>query len=224
MRGICWAAVIAGCIVLPVSFEASGIVHPVSSTCEGAEEGLAANVDPSRAKAIEFLKTSQMKDGSWTTPRTSGITALVVYALIDAGVPVTDPVVAKGLERIASYAQPTGEIAAPGSPHASYETSVSVMALVAGNAGGQFTEIIKKAEQYLRGAQYSEANNTDKADVAYGGAGYKAGGGKPDLSNTVFFLDALKATGATEQDPAVQKALVFLSRCQNLESEFNTTP
>ncbi len=224
MRGICWAALMAGCFVLPVSFTASGIVHPVSSTCEGAEEGLAANVDKSRTKAIEFLKTSQMKDGSWTTPRTSGITALVVYALIDSGVPVTDPVVAKGLQRIAGYAQPTGEIAAPGSPHASYETSVSVMALVAGNTGGQFTEIIKKAEQYLRGAQYSEANNTDNADVAYGGAGYKAGGGKPDLSTTVFFLDALKATGATEQDPAVQKALVFLSRCQNLESEHNTTP
>jgi squalene-hopene/tetraprenyl-beta-curcumene cyclase len=224
MRGTWWAALMAGCVVLPVALETSGIAHPISSTCEGAEEGLVATIDKSQSKAIEFLKTSQMKDGSWTTPRTSGITALVVYSLIDAGVPVTDPVVAKGLERIAAYSQPTGEIAAPGSPHAGYETSVSILALAVGNADGKYTEVLKKAEAYARGMQMGEETNTEKSDVAYGGAGYKAGGGRPDLSNTVFFLDALKATGATAEDPAVQKALVFLSRCQNLESEFNTTP
>jgi len=36
-------------------------------------------------------------------------------------------------------------------------------------------------------------------------------------------LDALKACGANPDDPAFQKALVFVSRCQNLESEYNTT-
>ena len=44
------------------------------------------------------------------------------------------------------------------------------------------------------------------------------------MSNTVFFLDALQAAGATKDDPAVQHALVFLSRCQNLESKHNVTP
>ena len=37
-------------------------------------------------------------------------------------------------------------------------------------------------------------------------------------------LDALQAAGNGPDDEAVQRALVFVSRCQNLESEFNTGP
>jgi squalene-hopene/tetraprenyl-beta-curcumene cyclase len=44
------------------------------------------------------------------------------------------------------------------------------------------------------------------------------------MSNTQFFLDALKALKVSDDDPAVQKALIFVSRCQNLESEHNTFP
>jgi squalene-hopene/tetraprenyl-beta-curcumene cyclase len=36
-------------------------------------------------------------------------------------------------------------------------------------------------------------------------------------------VDALHAVGRGDDDPAMQKALVFISRCQNLESEYNTT-
>jgi squalene-hopene/tetraprenyl-beta-curcumene cyclase len=42
------------------------------------------------------------------------------------------------------------------------------------------------------------------------------------MSNTQFALDALVASGAKPNDPALQKALVFLSRCQN-RSESNPT-
>ena len=44
-----------------------------------------------------------------------------------------------------------------------------------------------------------------------------------DLSNTAFLLDALKDCGAPPDDPAIQRALIFVSRCQNLESAHNTT-
>ena len=37
-------------------------------------------------------------------------------------------------------------------------------------------------------------------------------------------LEALKAAGNGPDDPAVKKALIFVSRCQNLETEHNTTP
>ena len=46
---------------------------------------------------------------------------------------------------------------------------------------------------------------------------------RPDLSNTAFLIEALKAAGAAADDQAIQKALVFVSRCQNLESEHNAT-
>jgi squalene-hopene/tetraprenyl-beta-curcumene cyclase len=73
--------------------------------------------------------------------------------------------------------------------------------------------------------QWDDGEKTGPADPRYGGAGY--GGGKadrPDLSNTAFFLDALKSAGATADDPAFKKAAVFVSRCQNLKSEFNDQP
>src|SRR5690606_19174736 len=63
----------------------------------------------------------------------------------------------------------------------------------------------------------------DKSDPAYGGAGYGSHR-RPDLSNTSFLIDALKATGNGPDDEAMQKALIFVSRCQNLETEHNTTP
>ena len=37
-------------------------------------------------------------------------------------------------------------------------------------------------------------------------------------------IDALKDAGNGPDDEAMKKALVFVSRCQNLESEYNTTP
>jgi squalene-hopene/tetraprenyl-beta-curcumene cyclase len=58
--------------------------------------------------------------------------------------------------------------------------------------------------------------------MSYGGAGYGSHS-RPDLSNTSFLIDALHAAGAQADDPALDRALVFVSRCQNLESPHNTT-
>jgi squalene-hopene/tetraprenyl-beta-curcumene cyclase len=41
------------------------------------------------------------------------------------------------------------------------------------------------------------------------------------MSNTQYFLDALQAAGVGKDDPAVKKALIFVSRCQNLPGENN---
>jgi len=177
----------------------------------------------SRQRAVNFLKTTQFNDGSWTSPTQPGISGLVTFALLQSGVPTSDPVAEKALQHFESFIQPDGGIYAPKSRHANYETSIAILALSAANQQGKYTDVLKKAEQYIRKLQWDENELTDKSDVKYGGAGYGTSGDRPDLSNTTFFMDALKATGATPDDPAMQKALVFLSRCQNLESEYNTT-
>src|ERR1700759_3434130 len=64
---------------------------------------------------------------------------------------------------------------------------------------------------------------TDESAIQYGGAGYGRSKTRPDLSNTSFLLDALQAAGDESNDEAVQRALVFVSRCQNLATEYNTT-
>jgi squalene-hopene/tetraprenyl-beta-curcumene cyclase len=65
--------------------------------------------------------------------------------------------------------------------------------------------------------------NKSPDDFNYGGAGYGSSS-RPDLSNTSFLIDALHSLGRGDEDPAMQKALIFVSRCQNLESPQNTSP
>lgn len=176
-----------------------------------------------RARAVNFLKTSQADGGHWTSPEAPGISGLVVYSLLLSGVPASDPVVDKSLKHLATFTQPDGGIYSPKSHHGNYETAICLLAFKQANKDGKYDDMLAKAEKYLRKLQWDETESSDKSDPKYGGAGYGRTGDRPDLSNTVFFLDALQAAGATKDDPAVQKALVFLSRCQNLETEHNTT-
>jgi squalene-hopene/tetraprenyl-beta-curcumene cyclase len=91
------------------------------------------------------------------------------------------------------------------------------------NKDGRYDKLVKGAEAYIRKQQWTEEDGKQRDDVYYGGAGY-GGASRPDLSNTAFLLDALKSTGASANDEAIQRALVFVSRCQNLETQHNTTP
>ncbi|MCA9101000.1 MAG: hypothetical protein KDA63_07625, partial [Planctomycetales bacterium] len=74
---------------------------------------------------------------------------------------------------------------------------------------------------FIKGLQWDDEVDGE-ANVSFGGAGYGSHQ-RPDLSNTSFLLDTLKSLGRGPDDPAIQKALVFVSRCQNLESKYNTT-
>ncbi len=56
-----------------------------------------------------------------------------------------------------------------------------------------------------------------------GGAGYGSDS-RADLSSTNLLIDALQAAGNDANSEAIQRALIFVSRCQNLETEHNTTP
>jgi squalene-hopene/tetraprenyl-beta-curcumene cyclase len=49
----------------------------------------------------------------------------------------------------------------------------------------------------------------------FGGSGY-GNHGRPDLSNTQLMLDALHDANVSTDDPAVQRALVFVARTQNI--------
>jgi squalene-hopene/tetraprenyl-beta-curcumene cyclase len=72
--------------------------------------------------------------------------------------------------------------------------------------------------------QWDETEGKTRDDAFYGGAGYGGRNSRPDLSNTSYFIEALRDTGLPADDPALKKALVFVSRCQNLKSEFNDQP
>lgn len=180
-------------------------------------EGIAG----ARQKGIEFLRTTQAADGGWTTNRTPGISGLVVTGLLENGVSPDDPTLKKALAHLESFIQSDGGIYAPKSDLRNYETCICVLALHAANKDGRYDKQIAAARDFLKKLQFNDANGVARDDVKFGGAGY-GGQSRPDLSNTAYLLDALQAAGLDKDDPAMKDAIVFVSRCQNLESEFNT--
>ena len=176
-----------------------------------------------RSKAIDFLRNSQADDGSWTTPNAPGVSGLIVAALLKSSVAVDDPTVQRGLKHLESFIHEDGGVYFTASNHRNYESCIAILAFTAANADGRYTKQIEGAEKFLRNLQWDEGEGLESSDTKYGGAGYGSHQ-RPDLSNTQFLLEALKATGAGPDDPAIQKALIFVSRTQNLESEANNTP
>jgi hypothetical protein len=172
-------------------------------------------------KAVAYLRKSQSPDGSYSARRTGpGVTALVAAGLLRNGHGPEDPVVAKTMAYLEKSVKPDGGIYDRGL--ANYTTSVAVMTFKEANTNGKYDTILKNATNFLKGLQYADVK-VDPNDPKYGGLGYGAGG-RPDMSNTQYFLDALQAAGVGKDDPAVQRALKFVSRCQNLPGETNDQP
>ena len=172
-------------------------------------------------QAVAFLKHRQNEDGSFS-PKLGGpgISALVVGGLIRNGYGPDDPLVAKTLAYMEKKVQKDGGIY--DRILANYTTSVALIAFQEANSQGKYDGLIKHAIQFLKTLQFDEASVDDK-DPKYGGVGYD-GKKRPDLSNTQFFVDALLTAGVPKEDPAVQRALKFIGRCQNLSGEHNDQP
>jgi squalene-hopene/tetraprenyl-beta-curcumene cyclase len=182
-----------------------------------------ADVEQSRTNGMNFLRNSQADDGSWTTPNAPGITALATTALLKSGLDPDSPTIRRAIKHIQGHIKPDGGIYYSDSNHRNYETCIAIMTLHEANPDGRFDKTIGKAQTFLRKLQWDEGEGLESSDAAYGGAGYGSHQ-RPDMSNTQFLIDALRTTGVPADDPDIQKALLFVSRAQNLESEFNNTP
>ena len=174
-------------------------------------------------KAVSYLRNvGQSADGSFSSKTGPGVTGLVVAGLLSVDVPADHPLVAKSLKYLESTRHEDGGLYAPKSTHANYETCLAIMAFSKANQNGKYTELIHAAELFVKKQQWDEGEGIKSDDVEYGGAGYGSKS-RPDLSNTAFLIDALRSAGVSEEDEAIQRALTFVSRCQNLESAHNRT-
>jgi squalene-hopene/tetraprenyl-beta-curcumene cyclase len=176
--------------------------------------------------AVAYFRKTQDRNGSWGSKQSPGITGIVVTGLLKTGrVDSKDPMIDRALKYIESLVDPkAGHIAGKGA-HVklhNYVTCVNVLALVAADRPA-YKAIIKDASRFLRQLQWDEGEGKDKSSDFYGGAGYDSQS-RPDLSNTQLFLDALVAAGIPRDDPAFKKAMLFVSRCQNLKGEYNDRP
>jgi len=185
-------------------------------------------------KGVDFLRSTRMDDGSWSSY--PAITALVVTALLrcpDNVVDPGDPMIERGCAFVVSNVQPDGGIYTQ-DPMRSYNTAICLMALVE-SANPVYHDIITRAREYLIMQQADERVGYDTVDSLYGGFGY-GGDERPDLSNLQVAIETLaesesyediseadlKTVGGvdhkTGRRPYYEKAVIFLTRCQNLKS------
>lgn len=213
-------AVLTSCVVALVAplVHAQAVATPSDVAPADIEAKRAAAIE----RGLEFLRThGQSDDGTFTIQAGPGLTALAVTAAIRNGVAIDDPLVAKGLQALEGVVKPDGGIYGNGRLK-NYETCVGIVAFQLANKDGRYDKLIANADKFVRTMQYGAKDDEPKSNVWYGGAGY-GGPGRPDLSNTSFLIDALVAGGGEANDEAIQRALIFVSRCQNLQGHGNDT-
>lgn len=218
---------IAGTATLAQSQPPAAEKQPVADVKAAAPDARAM-----AAKAIAYLRSQQdQESGGWSInpkgPTFPAISGLVLTGMLaEPGMKADDATVAAGLKYILSKAQPDGGIYDKVLPN--YNTSICLCALAKAPDAPGAKEAIAKAQAFLRTLQFGEgamaqpalgaesAKPVDKDHAFYGGVGYGRSG-RPDLSNTAWMLEGLKASGVASDDPAFQRALVFLQRTQMQE-------
>ena len=177
-------------------------------------------------KALDFLESKQQPDGAWHTDKAPpAISAIVLKALVqDERYDANSDFVKKGYDKLLSYQYENGGIYKD--LLANYNTAIAVSSLAAAE-NPRFKDRIDKAVAYLKSLQWNDTiaagpkgeRSIDVGNPWFGGFGYGSKG-RPDGSNTQIALEALHDAGVRKDDPAMQAALRFVSRMQNL-SETN---
>ena len=85
----------AGCSLLVIGDLSTHVVAADKPLRVGPDAKL---LTKTRSQAIDFLRTTQRDDGSWTATTAPGITALVVTSLLQSGLPADDPTLSKSLQ------------------------------------------------------------------------------------------------------------------------------
>jgi squalene-hopene/tetraprenyl-beta-curcumene cyclase len=184
----------------------------------GLDKSLKEPVEQATDAGLHYLRSTQAEDGSWS--KSVGVTALALRAFLESrrnyneadGAFMTRPV-----KFILDHVNSDGAISET-NQNTSYNTAVAIQALKA-TKNPAYNETIAKAQAYLKGHQIDEQEGYQPSHAYYGGIGY-GGDERPDLSNVYMALEALHATDFDPKDPTWQKALTFISRCQN-SSETN---
>jgi len=148
----------------------------------------------------------------------SAVTALVVRAFAQRGLSIqSDAALDRAATQLVNLV--TGkngfEPDASGGM-ATYVASCTAMGLAALQEA-KYEKTLAAALAWIRESQWDQGEGIAPTQDWYGGVGYGSKG-RPDLSNTQLMLDALHEANATAKDAAVERAVIFLTRCQNLKS------
>ena len=162
----------------------------------------------------------QAEDGSFSSQAGVGPTGLVVAAVLEHGRSVSDPVVAKALKYIESIVQADGGIYTPNSgPRELRNLHLRRGRFTEANKDGRYDKTLADAEAFLTSEQWDggEKVNVEKDNLAFGGAGYGKQQAARPVEHAASCSTRCTPPAAAPDDEAIKRALVFVSRCQNLE-------
>ncbi|MFK7962309.1 MAG: hypothetical protein AB8G96_17500 [Phycisphaerales bacterium] len=179
------------------------------------------------ARGLESLAASQAENGQWmnavrtapTDQPTRGdsvsvaVTAMAMraFAQSSASHPHAEAF-ARARHAVLSARQADGSFGA--GPLGNYVTSVAISALAAVGEP-ESRDFALEGARWLMDSQWDQGEGLQPEQDWFGGAGYGRNG-RPDLSNTQMMLEALYDAGVSPDEPAVQRALAFVARTQNL--------
>jgi hypothetical protein len=169
-------------------------------------------------RAVRWLWDQQSDDGGWHS-KTYGLlrsgqslTPFVLDALLSV------PHESAGVDKAFEFLKRTINTDALDYPN--YATGLAV------RVAGRLKRDALAWIEYLRGQQFTEENGWSRADPAHGAWGMGGDRRRPpeaghvDLAMTRYVLEGLAGAGVSSTDPAMQKALVYLDRCQNPDGGF----
>ena len=209
----CWLICMLGLLLLR---------PPQAAALDQEHRALAeASID----RGIAYLREQQNEDGSWMPQPGPAVTGMVLGVLLDQpAIDESDPAAAAALAYVLDRVQADGSIRDGAEGILSnYNTSICLSALSKVHGNPDAAAAVRKAQDYLKGLQWTDGDVTPDGETItpqhafFGGVGYGRQG-RPDLSNLQFMLQGLRDSGLSSDDPAFQNALVFISRCQGIDS------
>lgn len=201
------------------------------ASCTSTPPRAAAPSQP-LARGVAWLVARQTPAGAWRSENYLDFgdgpvsTATALWALTacpEGSVPraTVDRGVAYLRAKIGADGKVTSEL-----PTYASALSVVVLARVAGPDDPDVKRIVK----WLRGCQLAEPLGWAPSERAYGGwdcageGAQKPNLGQVDLSLVAFVVEALVAARVPTDDPVWERALMFVSRCQQADGGFLATP
>jgi len=196
---ICCACLLAGMLVSPLRAQNGGL----------SKEKVSLSI----MKAQRYLKSQQKNDGSWDDggQYKVGVTSLVVMALLNSQMPVTDPAIQRGLAFLRSIPPERWEVA---TERETYELSLLLMALVAADDAADNNRISRLAARIEDGQLTGGPNAGSWSYFLDGG---NQGG---DRSNGQFAILALREAahyGVPVRRETWEKARRHWKDSQNLD-------
>ena len=195
-------------------------------------ESLQREAQAATDRAVAWLKSRQHTDGYWSNPAFPALSALALWALLEAGVEDGDAIDRACTFLLSCVREDGGIYVVPteqrrGGGMGNYNTALSMTALYR-TGRSDLIPVVQRARAFVAAGQFLESES-----LYFGGMGYDASTDRAyaDLSNSYIAYEAMRLTQGVEDlradgervDLDWQAAVQFVQRIQNLP-EFNPLP